>query len=130
MQKGGKPGSKGTKRLAKVQQGNIVADNIKAGRTFTPSPPAAPPEAAGGKKRGKEYVPKKGSANEAFLICMFQAAKLNKPVFGKQELMQAAEASGIADKSIYGDNVQSNIAAGNYHKAYDGWSSMKVRTAC
>jgi crossover junction endonuclease MUS81 len=87
-------------------------------------------EADASKKKGakaqKEYVPKKGTANYAILICMFRATHQGQRTFGKKELMSMVEASQLATKSMYAAAAGGAVQNGQIHKAYDGWSCMQV----
>ena len=68
----------------------------------------------------KEYVPRKGTANYAFLMCMFRAVRQDgQSTFGKKELMDVVEASQLADKSMFGASAAGAPATGQVHKAYD-----------
>ena len=75
----------------------------------------------------KEYVPRRGTANYAFLMCMFRALRQGQQTtFGKKELMETVEASHLADKSVFGTAAGAAVANGQAYKAYDGWSCMQV----
>ena len=74
----------------------------------------------------KEYVPRRGTANYAFLMCMFRALHQGQTVLGKKELMDMVEASRLADKSVFGAGGGAAVASGQVHKTYDGWSCMQV----
>ena len=128
MQQGLKPGSKAARALQHVQQGTAMAVAHGAG-VAAPEPPRplSPSQAAKPAARRKEYIPRKGTANYAFLIVMFRGLKLGKLHYGKEELKQLAEASGLADKPIHGANAAASIHHGNVHEAYDGWSCFAVR---
>jgi hypothetical protein len=130
VQQGAKSGSKPARHLANVQRGNKMAVAIASGRPVAPSPlPPSLPFAAGKRKRNadKEYMPGKGTAAWAFLICMFQGYKLGTSHYGKEELMELAEQSGLAHKPIHGINAAASVHAGNVHKTYNGWSCFTVR---
>ena len=127
MQKGLKPGSKAARSLANVNHGNSMAAAHAAGQAATEPPkPPSPPETKKPPARRKEYMPRKGTANYTFLICMFRGLKLGKQHYGKEELMQLAEGSGLADKPIHGGNAAASVHAGNVHEAYNGWSCFTV----
>eukprot|EP00887_Chlorella_sp_A99_P004204 scaffold15.g4204.t1 len=74
-------------------------------------------------KPPKEYIPRIGSANYAFLVVLLQAQKghVQREYLGKAEVMELAEASGLPDKPIQGEG---NPAQGrqNPRAFYDGWS--------
>ncbi|EFN56306.1 hypothetical protein CHLNCDRAFT_144716 [Chlorella variabilis] len=79
------------------------------------------------KKPPKEYIPKLHSAPFAFLICMLQAQKgpAKQPHFGKQELMDLTEASGLSDKPIHGDGTAARVLADGRKFEFDGWNSFR-----
>lgn len=130
LQKGLKPGSKAARALTNVNHGTSMAAAHGAGQAAPEPPkPPSPPDATKPLARRKEYIPRKGTANYTFLVCMFRGLKLGKLHYGKEELMQLAEASGLADKPIHGGNAAASVHAGNVHEAYNGWSCFTVRRA-
>lgn len=94
-----------------------------------PARPAAPEDGSGGRnaRASKEYVPGIGTANFAFLIVMLQAQKGPERLqhLTKQQLMDRAEASGLADKPIYGGEGPAR-GRQNSRAYYDGYSSFKT----
>ena len=82
-------------------------------------------QSSSGKVKSKEYIPKKGSANYAFLICMYKGHKMGKPHYLKDELMNLSETSGLADRPIFGSNAPAAREFNAQH-AYNGWSCIKV----
>ncbi|KAL4448611.1 hypothetical protein ABPG75_005830 [Micractinium tetrahymenae] len=113
-----------------------------------PAPPAAPAhlvagggaggeddEEQEGQGRGKrarkaapkEYVPRLGSAPFAFLIVMLQGQKgpARKQHFGKQELIDLAEASQLSDKPIKGDGTAQRRNPNGQQFSFDGWTGFR-----
>ena len=136
LQGGAKPNSKAARAMANVQRGTDMA---AAHATSQPAPAPAPQTTAAAAaesnakksagKKDKEYMPRKGTANYAFLICMFRGHKLGQDFYGKEELMQLAESSGLADKPIHGANAAAAVHAGNVQQSYNGWSCFTVRSS-
>ncbi|CAL4945570.1 unnamed protein product [Urochloa decumbens] len=83
------------------------------------------PSAKGKKTRGpKSYLPRKNSAAYAILITLYRAKMKGKEFMLKQELIDAAEASGLSRDAI-GPNKSK--AKQSYGKDwYTGWSCMKT----
>ncbi|KAK9864346.1 hypothetical protein WJX84_006855 [Apatococcus fuscideae] len=84
---------------------------------------AEEPERARPRKRAKSkksYVPNLGTANYTFMIVLFKETAGGKPFMKKEELIKAAEDSGIAHKPIRGN--PNNNASQRWQ--YDGWSSI------
>ncbi|CAL4959479.1 unnamed protein product [Urochloa decumbens] len=83
------------------------------------------PSAKGKKTRGpKSYLPRKNSAAYAILITLYRAKMEGKEFMIKQELIDAAEASGLSRDAI-GPNKSK--AKQSYGKDwYTGWSCMKT----
>ncbi|GAB4817237.1 hypothetical protein N2152v2_004283 [Parachlorella kessleri] len=85
----------------------------------------------GGRKRAKaakekvsrEYIPKIGTANYAFLIVLLEAQKgpSKADFLTKAELMLRAEASGLSNKPISGEGNPAH-GQGNPQNYYNGWS--------
>ncbi|KAL4424621.1 hypothetical protein ABPG77_002239 [Micractinium sp. CCAP 211/92] len=75
----------------------------------------------------KEYVPRLGSAPFAFLIVMLQGQKgpARRQHFGKQELIDLAEASQLSDKPIKGDGGAQRRAANGQQFSFDGWTGFR-----
>ncbi|PRW44966.1 Crossover junction endonuclease MUS81 [Chlorella sorokiniana] len=89
--------------------------------------------AAGGKGRGsskaaQEYIPQLGSAPYAFLLVMLQAQKgpAKQQHFGKQELIDLAEASGLSIKPINSDGSSKRQTNDGRMFKFDGWSSFRT----
>jgi crossover junction endonuclease MUS81 len=75
----------------------------------------------------RRYVPKKNSAPYAILITLYRAAQTGKEYMMKQELIDAAEASGLSHMPIEPNKgvVPPRFGAGPQF-SYSGWSSMKT----
>ena len=80
--------------------------------------------------RSKEYVPRLGSANYAFLIVLYRAqhGENGRPHLTKTELMDLAEASGLSSKPIHcrgggSARLRGSQASRTY---YNGWSNFKA----
>lgn len=126
---GPKQPSKGAARAAAAADRGAAVAKACATNAPLPASPAAEPPSAHAQKRAKPYAPRHGSANYAFLIVMYRAHRLGKSEWGKEELMAAAEASGLANKPIRNVEAAANAAKGNYAGAYDGWSCLRVRVS-
>lgn len=84
------------------------------------------PLAPNAKKPRKEYVPKIGTANYAFLIMLYVEQKgMNRQEYlTKDELMNVAEASCLSNKPIFSEG--STAPGTKYARSfYNGWSSFK-----
>ena len=124
---GAKPSKAASRAAAGAAHGAAVAQACAANAPLPPSP-AAPPPTAHAVQRAKPYVPRAETANYAFLIVMLKAELLGgKTDWLKEELIAAADASGLAIKPIKNAGAAAAAAAGNYNKAYDGWSCFRVR---
>lgn len=77
----------------------------------------------------KEYIPKLGTANYAFLIVLYreQHGRNRREYMTKEELMHAAEASCLANKPILSEGSVSQAQPGSRYcrSFYNGWSSFK-----
>ncbi len=77
----------------------------------------------------KEYIPKLGTANYAFLIVLYreQYGKNPREYMTKEELMHAAEVSCLANKPIFSEGSASQAQPGSRYARsfYNGWSSFK-----
>lgn len=78
--------------------------------------------ARAGGKATKEYVPGAGTANYAFMITLYLAHKAGTLHMEKDELMRAAEVSGLSTTSIYGTGA--SWTSQGAEKYYSGWSSF------
>ena len=81
------------------------------------------------KSRGSgRYLPQKGSAPYAILITLYRATQNEKEFMLKQELIDAAEASGLSRMPI--GPSKSGAPPGRFGNSfkdwYSGWSSMKT----
>jgi crossover junction endonuclease MUS81 len=80
--------------------------------------------------QSKEYVPRLGSANYAFLIVLYRAQQGEnaRPHLTKAELMDLAEASGLSSKPIHSRGAGSARLHGSRASRtyYDGWSNFKA----
>ena len=82
----------------------------------------------GTQNSGRAYIPNLGTANYSFLICLYMAQRgpEKKAYLSKKELMDRAEASGLANKPIYGSSGGSFGYKRNAQSFYSGWSSFKA----
>ncbi|XBI22170.1 hypothetical protein VPH35_063220 [Triticum aestivum] len=80
-----------------------------------------------GKKntRNKPYVPRLKSAAYAIMITLYREMERGKEFMMRQELIDAAEASGLSQHAI-GPNNSRNSRNDGY--SYTGWNSMKTLT--
>lgn len=80
-------------------------------------------------KGHKDYIPKLGTANYAFLIVLYreQHGRNQREYLTKEELMNAAEDSCLSEKPIFteGNNSQRNLGSRCHRSFYNGWSSFK-----
>ncbi|XP_059072073.1 crossover junction endonuclease MUS81 isoform X2 [Cryptomeria japonica] len=84
------------------------------------------------KSRGSgRYLPQKSSAPYAILIALYRGTQNEKEYMLKQELIDAAEASGLSKLAIGPSKSSANPGRfGNQPKEwYSGWSSMKTLIA-
>ncbi|GLC76455.1 hypothetical protein PLESTF_001783200 [Pleodorina starrii] len=96
-------------------QGVVVAQPRKRARRQSD-------EGAGPRERS--YAPNPGTANYAFLIVMYMTWKREKRrQWDKEELMSAAQASGLAAQDIHGTKDMS--APGKVSNFYCGWSCFR-----
>ncbi|WOL11990.1 crossover junction endonuclease MUS81 isoform X1 [Canna indica] len=83
-----------------------------------------------GKRKAKEpkhYVPKKNSVAYALLITLYRAMEEGTSYMKKQELIDAAEASGLSRTSIVPDRIKQPGQFGSSARDwYTGWSCMKT----
>jgi hypothetical protein len=121
LQAGRQPSKKAIRAAEGVKSGNIVA---KAVLENAPIPTTVSMVA---NSPSNVYMPKQGTANYAFLICMIKAEFQGKRQWGKDELMDATQASGLATKPLRNANAVAEATKGNYHKTYDGWSCLMAR---
>ena len=80
-------------------------------------------------KTSTDYVPGIGTANYAFLICLFQAQRGPERLeyLTKDQLMDRAEASGLSNKPIRGEaNPATGFTRQNSRQFYSGWSGFKT----
>lgn len=79
------------------------------------------------KKPPKRYLPKKNSAPYAILITLYREYMLGKEFMMRQELIDAAESSGLATMPIEPNKgVVPPRYGGGPQYSYSGWSSMKT----
>ena len=114
---------------------NRLSGGNRSNHPFAPVPAARPtaraPSAAAPKppKAKQPYVPKLGSANYAFMIVLLQAQRGPEQLefLQKQELMERAEASGLATAPIMPGAVpRGGFTNQNSRNFYDGWSNFKT----
>lgn len=85
-------------------------------------------EKATKRKAKKSYLPQKGSAPYAILLTLYRAIQEGSKFMKKQELIDAAEASGLSrmpiqPKKCAGPSGQFGYSTNDW---YSGWSSMKT----
>lgn len=101
------------------------------------SPDLSPPESNAAGQKGKKtrgpkcYVPQKNSAAYALLITLYREMMSGKNFMMKQELIDAAEASGLSRSAIGPDKSKAKPGSfGSSHKDwYTGWNCMKTLIA-
>lgn len=113
----------------------------KRGRSTLGGSAAQTPHEGGGEqntKKQKEYRPRIGTANYAFLVVMHQSACRGEEFITKHELISRAERSGLSNKSIYGERGPAGSAPGSrggvphggfqgsQQFSYNGWSGFKT----
>ena len=85
----------------------------------------------------KEYVPRLGSANYAFLVVLYREQHGKLPHLTKKELMDLAEASGLSSRPIHSRGAGSARFHGSHgshgsqgsqatRSFYNGWSNFKA----
>ncbi|KAG0576544.1 hypothetical protein KC19_5G088600 [Ceratodon purpureus] len=81
------------------------------------------------KKAPKRYLPKKNSGPYALLITLYRAYMLGKEFMMRQELIDAAEASGLSTMPIEpSKGLAPQRYGGGPQFSYSGWNSMKTLT--
>ncbi|KAI5074511.1 hypothetical protein GOP47_0010472 [Adiantum capillus-veneris] len=85
-------------------------------------------KATGKKKANRRYVPQKSSAPYAILLTLHKAMQEGRDYMKKQELIDAADASGLSRMSIQPSKCAGPSAQFGYSTKdwYSGWSSMKT----
>ncbi|XP_077219254.1 crossover junction endonuclease MUS81-like isoform X2 [Tasmannia lanceolata] len=84
-----------------------------------------------GKKGSKRYVPQKNSVSYALLITLYRGTSNEASFMRKQELIDAAEASGLARVPIApekGKGIPGQFMSSG-REWYSGWSCMKTLVA-
>uniref|UniRef100_A0A453GM41 Crossover junction endonuclease MUS81 n=3 Tax=Aegilops tauschii subsp. strangulata TaxID=200361 RepID=A0A453GM41_AEGTS len=112
--------------------GGWVVDVMKdcfPGSSLDLSPPRSntPGETGKKRKRNKPYVPQLNSAAYAIVITLYREMIRGTEVMKKQELIDAAEASGLSRKAIGPNNYKSKHGNSG-SDFYTGWSCMKNLT--
>ncbi|XP_037415833.1 crossover junction endonuclease MUS81-like isoform X2 [Triticum dicoccoides] len=112
--------------------GGWVVDVMKdsfPGSSLDSSPPRSntPGETGKKRKRNKPYVPQLNSAAYAIVITLYREMIRGTEVMKKQELIDAAEASGLSRKAIGPNNYKSKHGNSG-SDFYTGWSCMKNLT--
>ncbi|KAK9831459.1 hypothetical protein WJX81_007468 [Elliptochloris bilobata] len=74
----------------------------------------------------KGYLPGRGTANYAFLVCLLEAKRVGQESLTKDELIDRADASGLTNRPVRGNAARAQSGL-QFH--YDGWSSFKQLTA-
>uniref|UniRef100_A0A8R7V8M6 Crossover junction endonuclease MUS81 n=1 Tax=Triticum urartu TaxID=4572 RepID=A0A8R7V8M6_TRIUA len=104
-----------------------VMEDSFPGSSLDLSPPTSNTPGEMGKKntRNKPYVPRLKSAAYAIMITLYREMERGKEFMMRQELIDAAEASGLSEHAI-GPNNSRNSRNEGY--SYTGWNSMKTLT--
>ncbi|CAM0885216.1 unnamed protein product [Alopecurus aequalis] len=97
---------------------NWVFDFMKD--SFPSSSPDLTPQEANKRK----YVPRKNSAPYAIVIALYREMIRGKHYMMKQELIDAAEASGLSESAIGPNNTRAK--PGNFQNEYTGWSCINT----
>ncbi|XP_048549775.1 uncharacterized protein LOC125529407 [Triticum urartu] len=105
-----------SKRNARSMQENVEARAVRV---------ANEKDGAGKNTRNKPYVPRLKSAAYAIMITLYREMERGKEFMMRQELIDAAEASGLSEHAI-GSNNSRNSRNDGY--SYTGWNSMKKLT--
>ena len=130
----------GEKFQAQLREIRQLASKKRSRGTLEGSVARASREDAGGQnaKKLKEYRPRIGTANYAFLVVLHQSAFRGEEFITKHELMSRAERSGLSNKSIYGERGPAGSAPGSrggvphggfqgsQQFTYNGWSGFKT----
>ncbi|EFH44959.1 hypothetical protein ARALYDRAFT_916322 [Arabidopsis lyrata subsp. lyrata] len=95
---------------------------------FVTGPEAVPGNRAGKKAKGTEpYRPRRNSAAYALLITLHRETANGKAFMRKQELMDAADASGLSHVPIAPEKGKGKVGVGNSKREwYSGWSCMQI----
>nr|XP_045087529.1 crossover junction endonuclease MUS81 [Aegilops tauschii subsp. strangulata] len=104
-----------------------VMEDSFPGSSLHLSPPRSNTPGETGKKntRNKPYVPRLKSAAYAIMITLYREMERGKEFMMRQELIDAAEASGLSQHAI-GPNNSRNSRNDGY--SFTGWNSMKTLT--
>uniref|UniRef100_A0A8R7VD43 Crossover junction endonuclease MUS81 n=1 Tax=Triticum urartu TaxID=4572 RepID=A0A8R7VD43_TRIUA len=104
-----------------------VMEDSFPGSSLDLSPPRSNTPGETGRKntRNKPYVPRLKSAAYAIMITLYREMERGKEFMMRQELIDAAEASGLSEHAI-GSNNSRNSRNDGY--SYTGWNSMKKLT--
>ncbi|KAF7078402.1 hypothetical protein CFC21_082849 [Triticum aestivum] len=104
-----------------------VMEDSFPGSSLDLSPPRSNTPGETGKKntRNKPYVPRLKSAAYAIMITLYREMERGKEFMMRQELIDAAKASGLSEHAI-GSNNSRNSRNDGY--SYTGWNSMKKLT--
>uniref|UniRef100_A0A3B5ZR63 Crossover junction endonuclease MUS81 n=1 Tax=Triticum aestivum TaxID=4565 RepID=A0A3B5ZR63_WHEAT len=104
-----------------------VMEDSFPGSSLDLSPPRSNTPGETGKKntRNKPYVPRMKSAAYAIMIALCREMEKGKEFMMRQELIDAAEASGLSQYAI-GPNNSRNSRNDGY--SFTGWNSMKMLT--
>uniref|UniRef100_A0A1J3HAR8 Crossover junction endonuclease MUS81 n=1 Tax=Noccaea caerulescens TaxID=107243 RepID=A0A1J3HAR8_NOCCA len=87
-----------------------------------------PENCAGKKAKGsKRYVPQRNSVSYALLITLHRGTANGKEFMRKQELIDAADASGLSHAPVAPEKGKGKAGLGNSKREwYSGWSCMKT----
>lgn len=110
---------------------NLLKKYFKCDEEVYPSSQEASEQAVTKSRGSGRYLPQKGSAPYAILITLYRATQNEKEFMLKQELIDAAEASGLSRMPI--GPSKSGAPPGRFGNSvkdwYSGWSSMKTLVA-
>jgi len=90
------------------------------------SPPSSSKPRKKRERKPTEYIPAFGSANYALMLTMYeaQAGPENKEHLSKQDLLDRAEASGLSNIPLAGNNPSLATIQGDPRNFYNGWSGF------
>ncbi|CAM0885217.1 unnamed protein product [Alopecurus aequalis] len=103
---------------------NVMEDSFpRASLDFSPPETNTPGQTGTKRKRTKPYVPRINSAPYAIVITLYREMMRGKDFMMKQELIDAAEASGLSEQAIGLNNYKAK-QVNSLKDWYTGWSCM------
>lgn len=101
---------------------------LRVMKDYFPDPLDNSPQKGKRAKEPRRYVPQKNSVAYALLITLYRGLANGKSYMKKQELIDAAEDSGLSRASIAPDKVKGKpgICINSPRDWYTGWSCMKT----